>query len=94
MSFLTETNAVKNKTLNFLKHQVNKSIYNAVSYLLSPCCDGSQLGTITITGLTIKGEPIVSQKIKVIVITEGGSTLTSGYASGTVDSSGNLVITA
>lgn len=94
MSLLTETNAVKNKILNFLKFQVSKSVYNAINYLLSPCCETSQISTIAITNLTIKGVPVLSQKIKVIILTEGGIVQTSGFASGTVDINGDLTITA
>lgn len=93
MSTAKETTATKFKILNFLKFQVSKSIYTAINYLLSPCCDGSQLGTITITGLTVKGEVIKNQKVKVIVLTEGSGIQISGFASGTVDVNGDLTIT-
>lgn len=91
MAFITAKSQIRNTILNYIKRLVSKSVYNAISFILTPCCENGDIKTIAITGLEIGGTPIQNKKIKVVILVEDPEAA-SGFGVGTTDGSGDVTI--
>jgi len=90
MAFITQPSKIKQSILAFIKHMVSKSVLKAIDYILSPCCEDGNI-TVTVSNLTIDGVSVDNKKIKIVVLVED-PVATSGFAVGTTNGSGDVVI--